>query len=205
VTLAPDLAQQRMGKLTASMAATVMGGLKTEGLDRYVRRLAGERVFGDLSEPNYQSPAMARGDELENSALDLFEFQHCVTLQRQAHVDHPTIPNVAATPDGLDEQRRYTVEAKSPLFHVWAETREAWHSGKRGLDAVPSVYRWQCRWQPWCCGTAEGYFVAYHPVGGGVIVPYSVTQSEFDAMAERVAIVEGLIRNWVEIFKEKIA
>jgi hypothetical protein len=125
VTLAPDLAQQRMGKLTASMAATVMGGLKTEGLDRYVRRLAGERVFGDLSEPNYQSPAMARGDELENSALDLFEFQHGVTLQRQAHVDHPTIPNVAATPDGLDEQRRYTVEAKSPLFHVWAETREA--------------------------------------------------------------------------------
>jgi hypothetical protein len=38
-----------------------------------------------------------------------------------------------------------------------------------------------------------------------VIVPYSVTQSEFDQMAERVTVVEGLIRNWVEIFKEKIA
>lgn len=193
----------RLGKLTASNAGVIMGGLKTDGLEKYVKRLAGERVFGDLAEESYKSAAMERGDEVENDALAYFEFEHRVALRRLACIDHPTIPYVAASPDGIGED--YTVEAKSPLFHNWADTREAWYRGKRGIDAVPSQYRWQCRWQPWCCGFRRGYFVAYHPTSGGIIVPYEITEDECSQMAERVVLVEGLIRNWVEIFQERIA
>jgi hypothetical protein len=204
--MTPELAAERLGKQTASMAAVVMGKLDTEGLKKYVRRLAGERVFGDLGEEGYKSPWMERGNEMENPALDFFEFTHDVILERQAHINHPTIPFVAATPDGL-RVGEYTAEAKSPSFHVWAETREAWHRGKRGLDAVPSEYRHQCRWQPWCCDLRAGYFIAYHPVDGGqgVIVPYEITDAECDAMAERCVVVNNLVDNWIEIFKERAA
>jgi exodeoxyribonuclease (lambda-induced) len=202
----PELRDARLGKITASAAGVVMGGLNTDGLSTYIRRLAGERVFGDLGEEGYASAWMRRGNELENPALDYFEYISDVVVERQAHIDHPTIPYVAATPDGL-VRGLYTVEAKSPKFHVWAETREAWQNGKRGLAAVPSEYRHQCRWQPWCCELREGRFVSYHPVGGGqaVIVPYEITDTECEAMAERSELVNRLVNNWVEIFSERIA
>lgn len=204
--MTPEIAAARRGKWTASVAAIVMGGLATEGLSKLVRRIAGERVFGDLGEDGFKSAWMERGNEMENPALDFFEFTADVIVERQAHIDHPTIPYVAATPDGL-LRGQYTVEAKSPSFHVWAEARESWHTGKRGLAAVPSEYRHQCRWQPWCCDLREGRFIAYHPVDGGqgVIVPYEITDADCDAMAERVEKVEALVRNWIEIFQEKAA
>jgi exodeoxyribonuclease (lambda-induced) len=181
------------------MAAVTMGGLNTDGLSKYVRQLAGERVFGDLGEDAYQSPWMRRGNEVENVALDWFEFDQDVTVERQVHVDHPKIPYVAATPDGL-LRGQYTVEAKSPSFHVWAETREAWHTGKRGLDAIPSQYRHQARWQCWCCALYEGRFVTYHPVSGGLAIPFEITEDDCQRMEERANVVNALVNNWVEIF-----
>jgi hypothetical protein len=198
----PEIAAARLGKLTASMAATIMGGLKTDGLDKYVRRLAGERVYGDLGEESYQSAAMKRGTETENEALDWFEFTEDVVLQRQQHIDHPMVPFAAATPDGL-LPGVYTVEGKCPLFHVWTETFEAWRDGKRDLDAVPSGYRHQCRWQPWCCGMREGRFIVFHPAGGGqgVIVPYEITDADIDAMTTRAFLVNEMVNEWVERLK----
>jgi hypothetical protein len=197
--IAPELAQKRLGMLTASMAAVIMGGTKTEGLAKYVRRLAGERVFGDLGEESFRSVWMARGDETENAALDWYEFEHDVSLERQAHTVHATIPFVAATPDGL-LPTMYTVEGKCPLFHVWCETFDLWRGGTRGLDAVPSEYRWQCRWQPWTLGLRAGRFIAFHPVGGGqgVVIPYEITQSEIEQMTERAFLVNEMVREQEE-------
>jgi len=182
-----------MGKLTASMARIVMGGLNTDGLKTYVCRLAGERVYGDLCEASYQSKAMERGDQLESDALDWYEFNHDVPIVRQQHIDHPTIPMVAATPDGIADD--HVVEAKSPLFHTWAETKER--------RTIPAEYRWQCAWQAWCAGKSWGRFVAYHPTHGGqgVVVPFELTKFLIEEMTERVVIVEALIRNWVEVFR----
>ena len=201
--IGPELAAKRLGMLTASMAAVVMGGLKTDGLAKYVRRLAGERVFGDLGEEGYKSTWMARGDEFENAALDWFEFDQEVTLERQVHVVHPQIPFVAATPDGL-LRGRYTTEGKCPQFHVWCETFNAVREGKKGLDAVPSEYRWQCRWQPWCCELREGRFIAFHPAGGGqgVIVPYSITDADCEQMAQRAFVVNELVREQEQLLRD---
>ncbi len=202
MSLTPEQAAKRLGKLCASESPVIMGGDGTKGLAALVRRKAGERVFGDLGEEGYKSWAMDRGSEVEDAALDWFELVNDVALLRQQHIDHPTIPNVAATPDGL-APGLFTVEAKSPTFHVFCDTVDDWRNGKRGLQCVPSEYRWQCRWQPWCAGLTQGRFVAFHPVRGGqgIVVPYEITQSDRDAMAERVVTVEALIRNWVEILK----
>lgn len=204
--LTPELEAMRRGKLTASVAATIMGSLKTDGLEKLVRRLAGERVFGDLGEEGFKSGAMKRGDETENEALDWFEFTEDVTLERQAHTVHPTLPFVAATPDGL-LRGRYTVEGKCPLFHVWCETFDAWKGGARGLDAVPSEYRHQCRWQCWTCCVREGRFVCYHPAGGGqgVVIPFTITDADCDAMRERAILVEARVQEWVELLSARRA
>lgn len=200
--MTPELAAERLGKLCASEAAVIMGGLDTKGLATLVRRKAGERVFGDLGEEGFKSWQMERGNEVENPALDWFEFEQDVVLLRQQHINHPTIPMVAATPDGL-APGRFTVEAKSPTFHVYCDTVDDWRNGKRGLQCVPSEYRHQCRWQPWCADLMDGRFVAFHPAGGGqgIVVPYQIIKADCDAMAERVIVVEALIRNWVEILR----
>lgn len=200
MSLTPAMAAKRLGKLTASVAPIVMGGEKTDGLKKLVRRLAGERVFGDLGEDSYQSKYMQRGDELEERAIEWAEFELGMPLERQQHVDHPRIPYVAATPDGL-RRRLLTAECKCPSFHVWADIREDWQTGKRGLACVPSEYRHQCKWQPWCCDIREGVFVAFHPKGGGIAIPYTITEDDCKAMEDAARRVEGLIRNWVEILK----
>jgi hypothetical protein len=66
------------------MAARRDGRLDTDGLKKYVRRLAGERVFGDLGEEGYKSPWMERGNEIENPALRRFEFTQDVILDSPA-------------------------------------------------------------------------------------------------------------------------
>lgn len=202
--LSPEHAAHRLGRLGSSDAAVVMGDLKTLGMDKLVKRCAGERVYGDLGEPGFKSWAMERGEQEENAALDWIEFTNEWEIERQAHLVHPNFPWVTATPDGLMRGLR-TIEGKCPLFHVWAETRELWQRGKRALAAIPSEYRWQCRWQVWVAGVPEGVFVTFHPVQGGqgIQIPYEVTQSERDQMAERTQLVEGLIRNWEEILRGK--
>jgi YqaJ-like viral recombinase domain len=201
MSLTPEQAEIRRGFLTASCAAKIMGDLNTKGLSEYVRRLAGERLFGDLGEKGYESKWMERGSEEENPALDWFEFTQQIEIERQPFIRHPTLPTVACLPDGLCAG--YTVEAKCPLFHVWAETREHWHRGLRGLQCVPSEYRWQARWQVWCAGTPEGRFVAYHPAGGGqgVVIPYTVDPADFESMAARVVVVEAMVQNWMEVLR----
>lgn len=200
--LTPELAAQRLGKLCASDAAVICGGDSTKGLLKLVKRLAGERLHGDLRDRRFKSWQMECGDEEEDHALDWAEFVLDEPLQRQQHINHPTIPLVAATPDGL-ARGRFTVEAKCPTWEVFCDSVEAWHRGKRGMACIPSEYRHQCRWQPWCCGLTEGRFVAFHPAGGGrgVVVPYEITQEDCDAMAARVVVVEGLIANWIDILR----
>jgi hypothetical protein len=202
--LTPEQQEIRRGFQTASKAAVIMGGLETKGLSDYVRNLAGERLYGDLGEEGYKNAWMEHGNDFENPALDWFEYTHEVTIERQVFTRHPTLTTVACLPDGLCEA--YTVEAKCPKWSVWCETLEQLKRGKKGLDAVPSEYRWQCRWQVWCAGVPEGRFVVYHPAGGGqgLVIPYTVDQSDFDAMAKRVVVVEGLIANWVDILRSKI-
>ncbi len=186
----------RYGKLTASKSAVVMGGLETDGLKRYVRQCAGERLYGDLGDDSYKSAAMDRGNEVEADALSWYEFQTDSEIERQPFINHATIPYVACIPDAIIRGVR-TVEAKSPLFTTWAETKE-----KR---VVPSEYRWQVRWQLWCAGLTECHFVVWHPKPGGIIIDASVTPEEIEQMAERAQLVNGRILAMMEIISDQKA
>jgi hypothetical protein len=180
------------------MAAVIMGGDTTDGLKKYVRKLAGERVYGDLGEESFKSAKMEDGNECEPEALDWAEFTFDCTFQRGVCIEHPTIPYVAGTPDALGD--RFVVEAKSPLFHVWYDTRER--------NEIPSQYRWQCRWQLWIAkalwGWTEGKFVNYHRKPRGFVIPFTVTDAEIAQMTERAAAVEAKVRACVKSLQETI-
>jgi hypothetical protein len=203
--MSPELRELRLGKLTASVASIVMAktpsGLTFDGL---MKTLAWERVHGATEPEGYESYAMRRGTELEAAGLDWYEFETGVTLDRGLHVDHPLMPYVAATPDAIVagvwmkrrgkaavQGPRKVIEVKSPLAPAWMQIKND--------RAVPGAYYWQTKWQLWCVGTFDGDFVAWHPIGGGVIVPFTVTVDDMLQMAERAALCEYRIAEWVEL------
>ena len=196
--MTPELANARRGKLTASVAPIIMGGDSTEGLKKLIRKLAGERIYGDLGEESFQSAKMKDGNECEPEALDWAEFTFDCTLRRGVCIQHPTMDYVAGTPDALADSLGLVVECKSPLFHVWADTRE------RG--EIPSEYRWQCRWQLWIAkelyGWTEGRFVSYHRRPRGLVIPFTVTDQEIEQMKQRAMYVNVRIEECMQILSE---
>lgn len=195
----PATCLERLGKLTASKAGVIMGGLDTSGLANYVKALAWERVYGARDE-EYRNAAMDRGNALEPQALDWYEFQTGVELERTpGFIVHPSIPYVGASPDAFvlhGGERSFSVQVKCPLHGSWMDTKRT--------HLVPSEYRWQCRWELWVSGLPTCDFLAWHPIAGGLIVCMKVTSEELDQMAERAALVDKMVQKWVGILTDKL-
>jgi len=177
----PGKCAERMGKLTASKAGVIMGALTTSGLETYCKTLAWERVFG-AKDAEYRNAAMDRGNEMEALALDWYEFETGATLLRSPGVI------VAGKP-------ARTTQVKCPLHGAYMDTKRTWR--------VPSEYRWQCKWELWCVALADGDFVTWHPMPGGIILPISVTPDECAAMAERAEVVNKMVEKWVDILQDR--
>lgn len=196
----PSKCVERLGKLTASKAGVIMGGLETSGLATYVKALAWERVYGARDE-EYRNAAMDRGNELEALALDWYEFETGSELLRSPGFNqHPTVACVGASPDAVvyfDQGPIRTAQCKCPLHGAFMEVIRT--------RKVPSEYRWQCKWEAWVVGVPAFDFFVWHPVAGGLIVPGEVSAEECEQMAERAAVVDGLVQKWVEILTERAA
>jgi putative phage-type endonuclease len=190
-----ELRKRRLGKMSASSSSVIMGGLNTDTLEALVKRLAFERTFGDTGEDGYQSKAMERGQEMEPAAMSYFEFETGLIPELQAHIEHPSIPMVAATPDGF-VAGNCCIEAKSPLALTWMHTQKT--------GEIPSQYYWQCAWQAWCAEVPKTLFVSFHPVAPHKtkIIEYVLTKEDADAMAARVIVVEARIRGWQRILEK---
>lgn len=189
----PEWYAIKAGKFSASKAAIIMGGLDTSGLASLIKDLAWERVYGVIDEPQFHSKAMDRGTEKEYEARDWYAFDRDVVIEEVGFVEHASLPNVGWSPDGLFGNR--AIEAKCPLHKAWMETKR---TGK-----VPAEYRWQCRWAQWVGRLVGVEFIAYSPQAGGLVVPFEATESEFEQMAERIALLEPKVQEWVEILTDK--
>lgn len=182
----------RRGKLTASKAAVIMGGLNTSGLDTYVKTLAWERVYGARDE-DFQSQSMLRGLEVEPQARRWYAAAIGQEVGETGFVQHPQIAYVGASPDGLLADR--TLQIKCPLHCAWMEVRKTMR--------VPAEYRWQCRWEAWVCGLRLADFVCFHPQAGGLLIPLQVSDEECDQMASRAELVDQMVGEWVELLKSE--
>lgn len=189
----------RAGKWSASRASTIMGGLNTEGLDDLIMDIAWGRVRGPIEHGTFKSAAMERGNNLEPGTRDRYEFVKDCTVTECGFVEHATIPHVGWSPDGLvrspDGRWTHGIEAKNPLHKAYMEVE------RTGM--IPAEYRWQVRWGMWVGELETQDFLCDHPKAGLIVIPCELTDSERDQMAERVALLEPRVQEWIDIITNR--
>jgi putative phage-type endonuclease len=190
----PEWDSIRAGRWSASRAATIMGGLDTQGLKDYVMDIAWGRVYGPVEHGSWKSAAMERGNNLEESTRESYAFHTDAVIEQCGFVEHATIPWVGWSPDGI-RSRKHGIEAKNPLHKAYMEVKR---TGK-----IPSEYRWQTRFGMWVGQLDAMDFLCDHPKAGLIIIPCEVTDSERQQMEERIHLLEPRVRDWMDILLDK--
>lgn len=166
-----EWAAARAGRFTASRAPDLLS-VTRNGQDPgapahdLIAEFITIRLTGDLPE-TFVTQAMQRGIDLEPDAIGQYELMHDADVLPARIVDHPTMPNVAATPDGFVGDDGL-IEVKCPM-----------NKGKhfaalllsRGLDETdrlcrlaPSLeYMAQVQFQLWVTERAWCDLVSYDP------------------------------------------
>ena len=146
----------RCGKVTASRVADVVARTKTGwGASRanYMAELVAERLTGIPAE-SYVNAAMQWGTDHEAEARDAYAFHVGQEVEQVALVAHPTIPDSAASPDGLVGTDGL-VEFKCPNTATHIETLLG--------QSIPAKYITQMQWQMACTKRQWCDFVSYDP------------------------------------------
>ena len=141
-----DWHRARLGKVTASRICDVTATIKTgEATGR--RNYRAEKVLERLSdipqENGYRSGAMIYGTENEERALLGYSFKIGADVDPISFVDHPSIANAGASPDGLVGDDGL-VECKCPEASGYLDAL-------LGKD-IPTKYLQQMQWQMACTG-----------------------------------------------------
>ncbi len=190
----PEWDSIRAGKWSASRAATIMGTLDGAGLADYIKDIAWGRVHGWPEASSYKSAAMERGNNLEPDTRERYAFLTDRVIETCGFVEHSTIPNVGWSPDGL-VGKRHGIEAKNMLHKAYMDVMRT--------RRVPSIYRWQTKWALWVGELDSLDFLCDHPDDSLIVIPCTVTESEKQQMAERVALLEPKVQAWIDILTSK--
>jgi len=101
-TTNPEWLKARMGKVTASRVVDILAKTKSgysTSRQNYMMELLCHKLTGKVEE-SWSSPAMQRGTELEPKARAFYELVK-EPVTECGLISHPSIPNFAASPDGL--------------------------------------------------------------------------------------------------------
>lgn len=146
----------RLGKVTASKVADLTAKTKSgwaASRANYMADLICERLTG-VSREGFTNAAMQWGTDMEPEARRTYAFMADVSVDEIAFVDHPTIPNSGASPDGLVGADGL-VEIKAPNSATHIETL-------LGAE-IDGKYIKQMQWQMACTGRKYCDFVSYDP------------------------------------------
>lgn len=152
----PEWFAQRLGKVTASRLVDVLAKVKAgEAAARanYRAELVAERLTGKVAE-GFSNAAMKWGTECEPLARAAYEAEFGLLVEEVGMVQHPTIPNTGASPDGLVSTDGL-IEIKCPETKAHIETLLS--------KAAPAKYVPQMQWQMACTGRAWVDFVSFDP------------------------------------------
>jgi putative phage-type endonuclease len=144
----------RLGKVTASRVSDVIARTKSgysTSRDNYMAQLIVERITGKQAE-SFSNAAMQWGTEQEPFARAAYEARTGVMVDEVGFIDHPSIPDSGASPDGLVEATGL-VEIKCPNTATHIETLIN--------GSVPSKYLAQMQWQMACTGREYCDFVSF--------------------------------------------
>jgi len=146
----------RVGKVTASRVADVVAKTKSgysASRDNYMAQLVCERLTGKPAE-SFSNSAMQWGTETEPLARAAYEAKMDVLVDEVGFIDHPSIVNSGASPDGLVGADGL-IEIKCP--------NTATHIDTLLSQTVPKKYADQIFWQMACTGRDWCDFVSYDP------------------------------------------
>lgn len=152
----PEWFAQRLGKVTASRIVDVLAKVKAgESAARanYRAELVAERLTGKVAE-GFSNAAMKWGTECEPLARAAYEAEFGLLVEEVGMVQHPTIPNTGASPDGLVSTDGL-IEIKCPETKAHIDTLLS--------KAAPAKYVPQMQWQMACTGRAWVDFVSFDP------------------------------------------
>ena len=152
----PEWFAQRLGKVTASRVADVIAKTKSgysTSRDNYMAQLVCERLTGTVAE-SFSNSAMAWGTETEPLARAAYETYLDVLVDEVAMINHPTIEQAGASPDGLVGEIGQ-LEIKCPNTATHIETLLS--------QTVPGKYNTQMQWQMACTGREWCDFASFDP------------------------------------------
>lgn len=152
----PEWFAQRLGKVTASRLADVLAKAKAgeaAGRANYRAELVAERLTGKVAE-GFSNAAMKWGTECEPLARAAYEAEFGLLVEEVGMVQHPTIPNTGASPDGLVSTDGL-IEIKCPETKAHIDTLLS--------KSAPTKYVPQMQWQMACTGRAWVDFVSFDP------------------------------------------
>jgi len=145
----------RLGKVTASKVADVVARTKTgyaASRANYMAQLVCERLTGKPTE-GFSNAAMEWGVEQEAAARDAYSAKVGELVTEVGFVDHPSIANSGASPDGVVGAGIVEIKAPSTATHIeYLFEREP-----------PQKYFYQMQWQMACTGAEWCDWVSYDP------------------------------------------
>lgn len=146
----------RLGKATASRIADIIAKTKTgpsASRENYAVQLVLERITQSKGE-SYSNAAMQWGTETEPLARQAYELKRGLFVDEIGFIDHPTIANSGASPDGLVGTDGL-LEIKCP--------NSATHMETLVTRKIPQKYIPQMTWQMACTGRSWCDFVSFDP------------------------------------------
>ena len=144
----------RLGKVTASRIADIMGKTKTgygAARKNYMAQLICERLTGKAEE-GFKSAPMQRGNDLEPVARAVYIIETGRDVEETGMIEHPTIAMSGASPDGLIGPDGL-IEIKCP--------NTATHLEFVFTNEPKPAYMLQMLWQMACTGRQWCDFVSY--------------------------------------------
>lgn len=179
----PEWHAWRAGVIGGSDAAAVMGVSKWTTIHKLWEQKTGRRG------PTPDNPAMARGRELEDEALQAWSYR-TGEIASPACVEHEEISFVGASLDGMTFDGGLLVEIKCPGEKAHQETVET--------RKVPDYYWPQVQHQLACVPEAEMlHYWSYRPGHSepGVLIEVKRDQAYIDDMLEKEARFWECVKN----------
>lgn len=153
----PEWLAMRAGKFTGSRFADLMATTRSgpsASRTNLIVTLALEILTGE-PEQTYQNDAMRRGTELEPFARGAYEAHTGELVEQVAFIEHPTMPYVGVSPDGL--------LGSDGLIEIKCPASQAKHLAALRDGSHAAEYRWQIQGQLWVTGRQWCDAVSYDP------------------------------------------
>lgn len=151
----PEWFAERLGKITASRIADVVGKTKSGGYGaarkNYMAELLCQRLTGQQEE-KFTSAAMQHGTDTEPAARAMYMLETGTDVTETGFIPHPTIAMSGASPDGLaGEDGLIEIKCPNTATHLeFLQSRKPKHE-----------YLLQMQWQMACTGRQWCDFVSY--------------------------------------------